>query len=239
MLKKSRLLLIVLFVFSYHNSHSQDNQNLDVYNWFDALIGKENLAINNGSIHKNYDTPLEGKHRYFDSGNFIEGVLNYEGQTYFNTLLKYDIFEDKLIFNPDKESNYIDINLIYEKVDSFFIYNKKFVKIDSKAIENSKSGYYEEITIGKKLLLYIKHYKESRKIISGDYSVTDFTLYHDFLIKKDKTLHSINSKNEILKLFPSLKKKINSFYESYKPLENKETKDIFIKKLMFYIANLY
>lgn len=236
--KKSQLLFVLLFFTFYFISYSQDNKNKEIYNWFDNAIGKENLAINNGSIHTNYDTTLDNKNRYFNSDTFVEGILNYEGQTYFTTLLKYDIFDDTLILNPDKESNYIAVNLISEKVDSFIICDKRFVKIDSKSIVNYRSGFYEEITFGKKLLLYIKHYKESRKVISGDYSLTDFTLNHDFLLKKDNVLHAINSKKEILKLFPNLKKKINSFYETYNPNENKEPKDIFMKKLIYFISNL-
>ncbi|WP_394759788.1 hypothetical protein [Flavobacterium sp.] len=232
-----RLLLIILFFFSAVNIVlAQDNNNESVYNWFDETIGKENLALNNGVLHKNYDRTLNNQNRYFTSNDFTIGTLNYDNQDYFKVNMKYDIYEDELILNPSEESNYININLIKESVKYFILNKKKFINLNNQLPTEFLDGYYEENLIGKYFIFYIKHYKEKKELLKDNGAFIEYFYKNSFLILKDNKYIKINQKKEIIKLFPSIKKEIDDFYLLNRNLK-KENEIKFMENLITYINN--
>lgn len=233
-----RTLLIILCSFSKLSIVSaQSNNNESVYNWFDKTIGKENLGVNNGAIHTNYNLRLNDQNRYLDSNKFIIGNVNYDAQDYFDVNLKYDIYNDELILKPYGESDYISITLAKEKVKAFTIYNTKFVNLNLELPLEFSKGYYEENLMGKSFVFYIKHYKIKEEILKGNSVFTNYFYINKFILFSENKFNKINSKSDILKLFPDYKREITNFYKTYKDLK-KQNELKFTKNLMIYINNL-
>lgn len=228
---------IILFgvLLNISNVHSQNNNEILTYNWFDKSLGKESLDFNNGTGHLNFDKTIDKQNRYYVADEFKSGSITYNGQNYFNLDLKYDIFNDELVLRPYIETTYIQINLLKEKVDFFKIGNEKFVNLKLLPA-NLKGGYYEETVTGKNSVLYIKYYKEKREIIKDDHFLIRYIQNYDYVLLKDNKFTLINDKKEIIKLYPEQKRKINDFFFKNKDLK-KDNPALFMKNLMKYINN--
>ena len=231
------LLVILCFFGKFSVLFAQKNDNESLYNWFDKTIGKENLSINNGTIHTNYDRTLNGQHRYFNSNQFTIGNLNYDNQNYFDVNLKYDIYNDELILKPNGESGYINVNLTKDRVKTFKIHNTQFVNLNSQLPQDFLKGYYEENLVGKSFVFYIKHYKDKTEILKEHGAYYEYYDKTEFIAFVGNKFEKINSKNEIVKLFPSYKNEINEFYTMYRNLK-KEKESKFMENIMTYINNL-
>lgn len=236
--KKSLEILFFAIFFNFYNLYSQSSNQTSVYNWFDNTIKKENLPINNGKLHTNFDKLLGAVDRYYISDKFSHGNLGYENQEYYDISLKYDIYKDELILKSQEEG-LIEINLIKENVQSFKLYDKKFINLnfDKQLPSNFRGGYYEENQTGKNFIFYIKHYKEKKEIIKGTETFVDYYYKNQFLLFTQGKYNLINSKSELIKLFPNEKSKINDFYLMNRNLKS-ENESRFMENLMRYINSI-
>lgn len=240
--KKSKInIALALLIISCNGFkiYSQNNSETSLYNWFDNVIGKENLVINNGTRHTNYDRTLNNKDRYYNTDLLTTGSINYDNQDYFEITLKYDIYKDELILKYYGESDYTEINLIKDKVGSFKINDENFINlnINNQLPSNSRGGYYEQNLVAKNFTFYIKHYKEKKEILKSNGVFIEYFYQNEFMLFIDNKFNIINTKKEILNLFPDYKSKINDYYLMNRNLK-KENETKFMKNLMRYINSL-
>ncbi|OUL61893.1 hypothetical protein B8T70_12825 [Flavobacterium sp. AJR] len=234
-------LLLLGVIISINALHSQTNKETSIHNLFDKAIGKENLAIYNGSRHVNYYRTIDNSHSYYFSNNFSIGNLNYEGQDYNNLDLKYDVNNDVLVLKATGEFDYLGINVIKEKTASFSINNKNFINVNynNPTCPDYMNGYYQEIIYSPDDVLYIKHHKNRGKIIdnkrisdvANQNTFDEFIEKNDFILKHKGNYYKISSKSDIIKIFPESKSKIKNYYNNYSQLEESDKK-IFIENLI-------
>lgn len=222
-----KLLLLPVFIFSlgcFSQSKNTIKQN-------DSIVGFENLAYNNGTVYNNkYKNTSNNTSQFFEN-KYNNGVLQYNNQTYYDVSLKYDVFEDQLLFKSNLQL-VLETSLITKQVDYFILKNKKFKKIETVSADNVvTAGYFEENEINEKSTLFIKH----KKIIKVDsrseklsHIFYDYKIYYIFYNNK---LEQISSKSDIIKLFPTLKKEIKQFYK-----ENRNQKD---NNIQLFYQNLF
>ncbi|MWB95770.1 hypothetical protein GON26_15485 [Flavobacterium sp. GA093] len=234
---------IILFLFGFYvniyTSEAQTSQEKTIYNWYDNSVGKENLDINNGVPHINpYKTIDSNTNMYLVEDEFSKGSVVYDGQIYHNTNLKYDIYRDEIILNPEGASEVIGINLTKRKVTSFSIYNKNFIKIEKEqyTLPEFSTGYYEINEYKDNLFLYIKHQKNIQKKIKEDGIFYQYKEHNSYYIDYQKKLYPISNKSDVIKIFPEQKKQINEFYVMNKVIKKADF-DQFTKNLMTYISN--
>lgn len=235
--KKSVFLILFGVFLNIYISYGQTNNDVYIYNWFDKSVGKNNLDINNGTPHTNPYRTLNDSHLYLID-KYELGKITYEGQNYYEVNLKYDIYRDLLVLNPYGESENTGINLIQNKVESFSILDKNFVKIDKKnnTVPEFTIGYYEETKIGPDFTFYIKHHKDMQKTASENGLYYTFKENNTFFIDFKNQIYAIKGKSDILKLFPEQKKQINGFYLMNRELRKSDLNQ-FMKNLMKYTYN--
>jgi hypothetical protein len=236
--KKKTILTIIGLLLSIISLYSQNTKEIEIYNWFDKTIGKENLHINNGVIHTNPYKTTEGTTIYFKSDAFEKGTLSFDGQTYYNTSLKYDTYRDILVLNPEGVSELIGISLVKDKVDSFSLYDRNFVKLKKEEYTSPSltTGYYEVSKNTDDFVFYTKHSKAIQKKVREDGIFYQFKPTYNYFLAYKKTLYTVDSKNDILKIFPDQKKQINEFYLMNRELK-KSDQNLFMKNLMKSINN--
>ena len=234
--KKSYFIILFGLFLSFQSIHSQNNNEITTYNWFDKNLGVESLDFKNGPAHFNFDKTVEGQNRYYISDQFKNGSIEYKDQNYFDLYLKYDINADELILRPYSESNHTQINLIKENVTSFKLGSQKFVNLKD-IPSNFKGGYYDETLNDDKSVLYIKYFKEKNNVQKDNLFLIEYRSKYDFILLKDNTFTLINDKKEIIKLYPEKKRKINDFYFMNRTLK-KDDPGLFMKNLMKYINNI-
>ncbi|WP_343696538.1 hypothetical protein [Flavobacterium sp.] len=235
--KKSAFLILFGLFLNIYVIHSQTNNDVNVYNWFDKTVGKDNLDLNNGVPHTNPYKAIGDSHLYLIDKYEI-GKINFDGQKYYDVKLKYDVYRDILVLNPYGESENIGINLNQSKISSFSILDKNFVKIEKKneTVPEFVPGYYEESNIAADFTFYIKHHKDIQKTVLESGIFYSFKENNSFFIDFKNTIYPIKGKNDIIKLFPEQKKQINGFYLLNRELK-KSDQDQFMKNLMKYISN--
>lgn len=236
--QKNLIFLILFGLFlNIHSSHSQTNTEVNTYKWFDKTVGQDNLDINNGLPFTNTFRTLDESHLFLIN-NFELGKVSYENQTYYDVKLKYDTYRDILVLNPFGQSENIGISLIQNKVSSFSIQDKNFVKIDKKieSVPEFTTGYYEESKIASDFVFYIKHRKIQQKTLSETGVYYNFKENNAFFLELKGTVYQIKGKNDIIKLFPEQKKQINGFYLMNREQRNSDL-NLFMKNLMKYISN--
>jgi hypothetical protein len=146
---------ILIFFFS-GNLQSQ-NQNQKVYNWFDAATGDENPELYNGVLYVEEFKVINDKHQFFRTDKFMLGNVSYNGNTYYDQYLKYDLLNDELLVKPKTASDALLLQTVKSKIDSFTLKEHKFIKIYNKENIRSNSEFYEKISQNKNINLLKKH----------------------------------------------------------------------------------
>ncbi|WP_281323327.1 hypothetical protein [Flavobacterium aestivum] len=236
--------LLILFITTAFKTYSQTNSEISLYTKFDSIVGKKNLEIYNGPRQINYYRTFDKSHSYYSTDNFTLGNVLYNKQYYYDIELKYDVNNDQLVIKPIDEYNYLGIILSKEKTASFTINKRKFVNLNygNPILPEYINGYYEEIIIGNTLIFYIKNQKTRKKIIDnkqtsdGTEQITydEFTDKNTYYIKLKNTFYSINSKKEIITIFPENKKEIKEYYSKNSELEQ-SNKELFLENILKYI----
>lgn len=237
--KKSILFLFFGLFLNNYIIRSQSNNEVSVLKWFDKNAGQNTLPISNGKLHLNFDRIIGKVDRYYNSKELTKGSLGYDSQEYFEVFLKYDIYKDEIILTSEGATDLIKANLIKEKIQYFKIDGRKFInlKIENLSTLNYRGGYYEENLIGKNFSFYIKHYKLQEEIIKNNTIYVDYTYKNEFLLFIKEKYIILNTKSQLLKLFPNDRKKIKDYYLSNRKLK-KENEAQFMENLMRYIDNI-
>lgn len=231
----------IFFTLNTVSIHSQSNtSNKDSYNWFDNIIGYENTGIYNGIIYNEKFRTIDNNHKFYLTSQFSKGNIIYDGQSYYNIEMKYDIYEDLLIVKLPYNSEYFIIQLLNDKIDEFSINSNKFIKISLKNeafFNETISGFYEISFQSKDLNLFKKHIKSRKERIVGNFVYSKFKDESEHIIVFNDKYYKINSKKYLIKLFPELKKNIDNFYNSNKQLLEKD-KDTFMIQLIEQLSSL-
>lgn len=236
--KKAIYLSLFASILNISYLHSQSDEKSSLYDYFDQTVGKDNLNINNGIVHSEPFRPIAGKNRYYTE-EFNIGDISFEDQIYSNVNLKYDILLDQVIYKQNGASENLPINLITEKVDYFFIKNKKFVNLKEESVQFPSiiKGFYEETYIGDNVSLYIKHTKEKVKSLQSDVIYYNFIYKISYILKYNNYFYKVETEKDFKKIFPNFKKEINSIYSTDKKLE-RSNKPQFMENLTKQINGL-
>lgn len=236
-----RFILILLFLFITNSFYSQtQSSQKDYYKWFDNYIGIENTSIFNGLRYKEEFRTLEGNHKFYLTPNFIKADIVYDGQSYFDIKMKYDLYEDHIIVNLATNSGSSILQLLSDKIESFTIKGHNFIKLLDNHTTNSNdiiTGIFEIAYKNSNLILYKKNKKIAKKHLTKKYIYYSFSKKNQYYFYFNNDFYIINSKSSVVKIFPNYKKEINSFYNKNKNLLNSDF-DAFIMQLSVRISNL-
>ncbi len=210
-----RIIQLLIFIFSL-GCFSQNKNHIKQN---DSIVGYENLSYNNGLVYDNkFKTTSQNTTQFYEN-KYTKGILQYNNQTYYDVSLKYDVFDDLLLFKSNSQL-VLETSLITKQVDYFILKNLKFKKIETISKNNSsKTGFFEENKINEKSTLYIKHKKTLKEDSHSDklsYIFYDYKIYYIYYNNK---LEEVSTKKSIMNLFPTLKKEIKQFYKENRTLK--------------------
>ena len=233
------LVYILLFFYSV-NFYSQSENSLSTYyKWFDSVLGVSNTGLLNGVEYKEKYRTVDGNNQYFLEYDFSPSQLVYSGQPYYDIPMKYDVNGDNLIIKlANNISGQFAIQLIKKNIGSFKIDDHLFVNSNHLNIPTSdKDGFFEALFQSKNISIYKKHIKNDEARKNSRFAYTKFVYRSKFLINYNNKLHVLNSKKNVVQLFPQHKKEINTFYSKNRPLM-KSDYDKFLKKTIYVFIGL-
>lgn len=214
-------IFLPIFLFSTVNLFAQSLNTIELgYASFDKLVGVENTSLFQGILYTESYRTVNDLKPFFKSTDFLYGNIWYKGQPYYNQLLKYDVFDDELLILLGDKGN--TLRLSKKDVDSFTIQDHQFIHLKDGI--DFESGYYEELFKNETFELYAKHKKKilerrSEKVVY--YEFKDRKIEH--LLFYQNQYHELNSKKDILQVFPNYKTQINQLYKQAKKTHNNDS----------------
>lgn len=217
-----KVIAVLILSFISFISHSQiDSDQKMYYNWFDSIVGDGNINLYNGIQYEEKYRTLKGNHKYYLTSEYKIGNLVYENQSYYDVLMKYDLYNDQLIVKLPFRSGYNFLQLDQEKVNEFSINNNHFHSIinqGEKSISRDKYGYFEVLMRKNNITLYKKHIKNRKEYSDKEFIYSVFSEEYKYYIYLNNQISELGSKGSSIKLFPKQKKEINAFYNSNRQL---------------------
>ncbi len=215
--------MLIIFLLNVAALPAQQTNSIESgYIEFDKLVGLQNTSLYQGRLYTEKYRTINDRKQFFKSTEFLNGDIWYKGQPYFNQFLKYDVYEDELLLKLEENGN--TLKLSKKDIDSFSIEKNHFINLKPKNITTvGLFGYYEVLFQDHMFALYAKHNKNIMERKDKKY------VYYEFKDTKTKYLllyrreyYPLNSKKDILRVFPNHKTQINKLYKGVK---NKNIKD--------------
>ncbi|KAA8478437.1 hypothetical protein BDE36_0259 [Arcticibacter tournemirensis] len=158
---------------------------------------KSQLWLFNGVEDPGYPAGLVGS-PYYLTDKLSKGSVIYDGVTYHNVPLLYDMLKQAVVieyFNTP-----FRIRLLDDRLSSFSFSGHHFVKVGNNAgLVNLEEGIFE-ICYSGSLRLLARRYALSRNVISGNKMATTIESHVKFYIIRDRTAYSVNSAKTALKI---------------------------------------
>ncbi len=236
----SRLLFFsFLFFFKLIYGQSTKVEDRDHYIWFDRFIGIENTGLYNGLQYiEKYKIYKE--HQFFGSSDYQKGYVTYHSEKYFDLKIKYNVYEDKVLLKLSDKFGGTTLQLNSDHVDNFNIGKHTFINLNLNDFSTVSSGFYEILLENDSFCFYKKHRKIKKELLTDDGILYNFLDRKSYILFHDNIYHSINSKGDLNKIFPELKKEINKFYNTNAAIR-KSNSDTFwillLKKINSQVAN--
>lgn len=242
MINLSRLLFILLCPTVFTCLNAQSNTEKELYNHFDAVIGIENTGLYNGVAYNEFHKVDREQHKFLFSNEMHEGEITYDGQTYYDIPLKYNIYDDVVLVKLQHNLLTHTFQLITEKIEGFKINNSEFIRINKQNEKKEIGGIYEVLWSNENhsLALLKKHrLKENVKLDRGEVSV--YTYKKDdseFVLKQAGELFSVKSRDDFQELFPKYKKDISQFYKDGRSLRRSNPEKFLTNLMSFLITKI-
>ncbi len=168
----------------------------------------------NGSEYVDYDNRIDG-HPYFESDEWEDGAVHYDGTLYRGVPLLYDVKLDQLV--TENLAGPLRIRLVPEKVRYFTLLNHTFVRIvaDSTGEGGVRTGFYDQLYDGGVQVL-AKRVKLIHEQISSGQVERHFYGRDRHYIRKGNQFYPVKGKGSVLSVFDDRKRELQRFLREQK-----------------------
>ncbi len=237
-----QLLLCVCFCHSFYAQGQYAIGDLDldgnVTEWYDKTNPIKDLELFEGSIF-NITTLSSISHQFFGARTWSSGTITYDGQSYKNIDMLYDLQLDVLLVrNASAVGNYKQaILVVQDKIENFSFKGALFKNIKVNA-PPSGSGIYHILFNGDHVNLVVKRIKLYR-MEAALHTSRGIYFYHfdKYYFTYVGSYVAIKNKRNVIKTFKEFKDEIKGFIKS-EQLKIKRGNDDDIKALLTYCDGL-
>lgn len=221
----------------YFSGFSQNSTKDEIYSWYDEQTGIENSTLFRGIEYVEVHRMINEKHKFFPSDEFQRGSLTYDGQSYHNVPLKFNIYDDLLVVNLQQEQRNSFFQLFSEKINDFQINNHKFRYLNPEDNSNIH-GFYEVISEEDDFKILKKHRRNMRDVRDKNVAYTEFiTADPVYIFQHNNEFFDLNSRRDLFSEFPDYRNEIRGFYNKYRKL-SRDNPDEFMKNLSYEMNSL-
>ncbi|BFP42794.1 hypothetical protein FGF1_36390 [Flavobacteriaceae bacterium GF1] len=208
----------------FNGIYAQTDRNTEpFYNWFDTRIGIENSGLYKGTVYTDNFTVINEKHQFFNSPGLELGSVTFDGQTYYDQKIKYDLFNDALLITPTDQTNALLIVLERTRTEGFSINGHPFIKVDKNVEASSGALGFCEIVFKKGTSMLLKKYRKVKVDKRETRTVyQEFEQRVNFFVWHANTLYPVDSKREWMLAFPNHKEAIKNYHKAYGALRRKD-----------------
>jgi len=191
----------------------------------------EQSPIYNGSQYIEYPFLIQDGHAFFGSQDFATATIHFEGMTFTEVPTLYDIVRDQVVI-LDYHKIY-KINLPTDKIQGFELSGHTFVRLVHDSLNGIKSGFYEQLYIGK-IALFAKRQKKFLQEYSN-MEVNNVVLSKSFYyIRKESRFYPVNSKRTLLNILKPKQKEVQRYLKKNKIKFNKDHENASLIAVEYY-----
>ena len=147
-------------------------------------------------------------HPYFPVDSLTSGTIAYNGASYRNVKMVYDVVRDELSVQPP-EGGY-RIRLDRNKISQFSLGKHQFVRITGDSTLGLPTGFYEVLYHGRSNV-WAHHVKTVHEDISSGSYKAEYLVKDRFYVQKEGTYYEVKTKRSVLTLFPDQTKALRKF----------------------------
>jgi hypothetical protein len=168
----------------------------------------DQARLYNGAEYVGHLPTIKG-HPFADS-LWRTGSITYDGVTYQNIRLLYDVVDDVVIV-PHSDSVY-RIQLQSIKINRFSIPNRNFIRIVRDTAHNVglRTGFYEQLYDGRSKVL-VKRVKTIKTELVQNSVKEEYLSEYSYYIGKNGLFYPVKSKRSVLNLFADQKKPLRKY----------------------------
>lgn len=215
---------------SASNGHKLYGQVQD--NYYKAIGPQSRLY--NGEKYEFYDPAIKGNPYFMLATDWNPGTIVYDGFTYKNVSIRYDLYKDMLIIPLYK--SFLKMSLINEKVASFDVLGHHFIYIKTGAPVSA--GFYDEL-YGGNIKLLCKHDISIQTEHNFNGSIDSYFLPAiGYYIYKNGEYIVVNSKSTFLNALKDKRKNLQQYLRANKFKFNKTDKERAMVALTAYYDHL-
>jgi len=212
---KPIILLIVLFCFSEGILYAQEKDIAQIpptnaiQDYLSAAKGY--AALFSGKIETPFDSRRFVNHAFFETEQYVKGVLCYNQVIYPDIFMRLDLYRDELtvVFSPSSP------RVVLEKDKfNYAVFNGSTLIVSRYA---SDTGWQYMLLIDDGRYPFVKKYRVTvREELSNTDVKRHFRFQEQYFIYIDETAYPVKNKNSLLKLFPDRKKELNEYARQHK-----------------------
>ena len=175
-------------------------------------------ALYNGKASLPY-TQQFANHPYFESPNFSNGTLCYNGVVYIDVLMRIDLFRDEItVIFPDNPQRIVLDN---EKIDYAVLHGATFIV--SFSDNNAKYILLELVDDGIYPVVRIYRVTLFEETLSFNTLTNSFKTQIQYAVRMEGAYYPVKNKKALLKLFPDRKQELNKYAATHKLNFKKQT----------------
>ncbi|MBC8054524.1 MAG: hypothetical protein H7Y13_15800 [Sphingobacteriaceae bacterium] len=227
----------LLFFFVFLKSFGQDTSKVNTASLPGAQYEQQLLASGQSRLYNGFeylDYPYnyfkEG-HQFFGNNTWNLGTVTYEGITYNNVNLMYDLIKDEVVVQHfDKVSK---INLIKSKVQDFSLLGHTFVKLKEEEFRDAYPGFYD-LLYNDKIAVLAKKNKKIAESTSSSGVVRGLYVFNKYYVQKGGQIYSFNSKSSLLKILKDKNQEIKNYIKNKNLKYKKDPETVMIAIAVYY-----
>ena len=229
--------LVILLFFLNYPLFGQQSADAEPYKWYDQLIGQTNSGVFKGIRYTNEYRTINEKHQFFKTIDFRTGSVGFNGQDYFELLLRYDVYLDELLVVNDALPNKPILVLDKEGVTNFTLDGHSFDYLQVNSSEEIDSGFYEVLFNLNSCLLYKKYRQKIYKRTDAQNLYYEFKDSHSYVLYSGGKYFAFKKTKELNRVFPQYKKNLRLIEKEHDSLEKSDT-DEYIQAVLTDLLSL-
>ena len=180
--------------------------------YYMTSLGQQS-PLYNGIEYLEYAFTFREGHAFFESKEFKDGEIYFDGMIFHKVPMCYDLVRDQLIIRDFH--NIYKIVLPVNKIQQFTLSGHTFVRIQHDSLNEVKTGFYDQLYNGK-IDLFAK--REKKIIEKNEFPRIDIVVYsiNTYYIMKEGVYYNLKNKRDLLNILNDKKKEIQQYFKKSK-----------------------
>jgi hypothetical protein len=188
----------------------------------------------NGVLYKEHNASFQDVgHPYFESDDWVDGSVFYDGELYEGVGILYDLVNEKVVIDHPYAG--IKLELISEKINYFSMPGHRFVRLDADTMKSSpvRTGFYDVLYDGR-LKFYVKRHKDKKEQITQAELQVEFLQNDRLYIYKQGQYIPVRTKSSVLEALSDRKSDLRKYIRKNKIHFRRHWEEAITRVVSFY-----